>query len=106
MVVYVSKNNNINSNLIQAATEGLEDQNSDDESDHNHAEIDTTAQIEAGRNRILETIRNLFQTQNQVVLMGDWNGMKDFIVGFMEGLGANILDTPPTFTAVRSDSTH
>ena len=103
MVVYISKNNHI-FNPIPAASEELGDHISDEESDHNHAETHTTAQIEAGRERILETIRNLFQTQNQVVLMGDWNGLKDFIVGFMGDLGR--LDTEPTLTAVRSNSTH
>ena len=81
MVVYISKNNGVINPAQAAAAEELGDHNSDDESEHNHAETQTTVQVEVGRQRILETIRNLFQTQNQVVLMGDWNGLKDFIVG-------------------------
>ena len=94
----MSKNNTIANNPIA----DIEEHDSDAESDHNYVEQDPTTLLELGRNQILRTIRDLFLTQNQVVLMGDWNGLKHSIVGFMENLGATLLVTEPTYSSVRN----
>ena len=94
----MSKNNTIANNPIA----DIEEHDSDAESDHNYIEQNPTVLLEQGRRQILNIIRDLFLTQNQVVLMGDWNGLKDSVVGFMENLGATLLVTEPTYSSVRN----
>ena len=94
LVVYVSKNN-----TEQAVVPAADDAAAPDEEQSESAEQPeqpTSGQLEAGRLRILRTIRNLFLTQNKVVLMGDWNHLKDRIVLLMEELHAYRLPTGPS----------
>ena len=94
MVVYISKNNTASANLPPPGNPAGGEL--DDEPEVISQEDSVPDPIHQGRQQILNTIRNLFLTQNQVVLMGDWNGLKDFIVGFMEDLHALRLDTGPS----------
>jgi len=98
----VSKNNTVAANLPPT---GDPAGNEDESQLENEEDVETTAQLNQGRQRILDVIRNLFLTQNQVVLMGDWNGLKNQIVEFMENLHAKRLETDPTYTAVRNGAT-
>ena len=94
IVVYVSKNN-----TEQAVTPAADEAAAPEEDQSESAEqpdAPVSEQLETGRLRILRTIRNLFLTQNKVVLMGDWNHLKDRIVLLMEELHATRLPTGPS----------
>mmetsp|Transcript_16430 Transcript_16430/g.13479 ORF Transcript_16430/g.13479 Transcript_16430/m.13479 type:complete len:117 (-) Transcript_16430:531-881(-) len=102
MIVYVSKNNTKDKDGLMGE-DNNDDMSTVDEEDEEDVPETTHAQrLHAGRQQILQTIKNLFQTQNQVVLLGDWNSLKDSIVEFMEDLQATRLDTGPSFSAKRN----
>ena len=93
-MVYVSKNNT--EQVLAPAAAEADTPDEDQSESAEPPDQSNSEQLETGRMRILRTIRNLFLTQNKVVLMGDWNHLKDRIVLLMEELHVNRLPTGPS----------
>ena len=93
LVVYASKNNR------RSAQQTNEINIDDDDVEENEIDRITDSQqieLQRGKEIIFNTIRTMFLTQRRIILMGDWNHLKDEIVVLMDEVRASRLDTEPS----------
>jgi len=61
-------------------------------------------EIKKGVDKIFNTIKSTFLAKRKVVLLGDFNNLKNKIIPLMDSVGATWLPTHPSYSAIKNNA--